>query len=129
MSVPEALEVEQFADTAELDEVREFSDRVGDDVCAVSALVPRLFADEFLGAPEQECFDDESLVEVFVELIGVLFPFRGRIVTEVDEVLLCPLADGVRKESPSVLVLCEVGLGDELLSRILEEELVALCRG
>jgi hypothetical protein len=31
LSVPEGFEVEQFADAVELDEIREFGDRVGDD--------------------------------------------------------------------------------------------------
>ena len=53
LSVPECFEVEQFADTVELDEVREFGDGVRDDVRAIAALVPGLFADEFFGASEE----------------------------------------------------------------------------
>jgi hypothetical protein len=42
LSVPEGFEVEQFPDSVELDEIREFRDRVRDDVRAVPTLVPGL---------------------------------------------------------------------------------------
>jgi hypothetical protein len=120
LSVPEGFEVEQFPDSVELDEIREFRDRVRDDVRAVPTLVPSLLADEFFGTPEEERFDDEAFVKFFVEPVRVLLPFRRRVVAEVDEVLLCSLTHDVWVESPRVLILCQVGFRDELFSWILE---------
>ena len=119
LSVPECFEVEEFADAVELNEVREFRDGVRDDVCAIAALVPGLFADEFFGTPEEDCLDDDAFVEVLVKLVGVFLPFCGCVVAEGDEVLLRSLADGVWEEAPGVLVLCQVGLSDELLAWVL----------
>ena len=116
LPVPERFEVEEFADAVELDEIREFGDRVRDDVRTIAALVPGLFADEFFSASEEQCFDDDASVVFLVELFLVLLPFGGCVVAEAGEVLLRSLADDVREEPPSVLVLRKVRFRDELLS-------------
>ena len=86
-----------------------------------------LFSDEFFGAAEEHCFDDDAPVVFLVELFLVLLPLGGGVVAKRGEVLLRALADDMREEPPGVLVLREVRLRDELLFGVLELELLALC--
>ena len=118
LSVPEGLEIEKFPDAVELYEVRKLGDGVGDDVGAIAPLVPSLFSDEFFGAPKEDGLGHDAPVEIFVELVRVLFPLCRCVVAEVDEVLLCALTHHVREKAPSILVLRQVGFRDELLARM-----------
>src|SRR5207245_2595191 len=121
--LPDGLRVQYSAFALFGDNLDELRDRIRDNVCPISAIVPVLLGwNQLFEVPEHNCLGDDSPEILVVELQRIALPLRNDVLAEEIEVLLGALAHLVRQLPPRILYLCKIGLGDDLAPWILHFE-------